>query len=691
MTLAQERIDAAAASLRPPKAQERPHQDTFHGEVRDDDYFWLRDKDDPAVREYLEAENAYADGIMAGTGEQQERLYKEMLSHIKETDLSVPYRDGGHFYYSRTEEGLQYPIYCRKQGSLDAAEEVVLDLNALAAGQPFMALGAYDVSNDGTLLAYSLDNTGFREYTLYVMDLRTRALIGEPIPRTGSVAWAQDGKTLFYTVDDSAKRPYRLYRHVLGTASHDLVHEENDELFRIGVGQTRSRKYILMFAGSHTTSEWSYLDASAPQGEFRLVSPRQHQHEYDVEHHGERFFIRTNDSGRNYRLVEAPVATPGREHWKEVVAHRPAVMLEGIECFAGFYALLEREDGVPHVRITDIASGKWHRMAFPEPAYSVFPAANVEWQTSLFRYSYQSLVTPNSIYDYDVAARSATLLKQIEVPGGFDAANYVSERLSARAADGVEVPISLVYRRDRRPAGGAMPLYLNGYGSYGFSLPVAFSATRLVLLDRGVAFAMAHIRGGGEMGKPWHDDGRMLRKMNTFTDFIAVAEHLIAAGYTTPGTLAIEGGSAGGLLMGAVCNLRPDLFHVVVSKVPFVDVINTMMDGSLPLTAGEWEEWGDPHKPDEYACIRRYCPYSNLEGKAYPRMLVKTALNDSQVMFWEPAKYVARMRALRHDPNLLLLKTNMNAGHGGSSGRYDYLREIAFDYAFVLNQLGIEP
>lgn len=672
-----------------PRAARRLRRDEFHGEIRLDDYFWLRDKKDPAVTAYVQAENTYADAVMAHTTALQETLYSEMLSHIKETDLSVPYREGAYFYYSRTEQGLQYPIYCRKRESFEAAEEVVLDLNALAEGQPFLSLGAYNVSDDGKMLAYSLDTTGFRDYTLYIKDLTSGALVGRSIEKTSSAAWASDGMTLFYTVEDDAKRPYRLYRHRVGTTGHVLLQEETDKLFRVAVGETRSRRFILLFSGSHTTTEWSYLEAADPTSAFRIIAPREHEHEYEVDHHGGSFYIRTNDGGRNFRVVKAPVTSPGREHWVEVVPHDPEVMIEGLDCFQSHFVLSEREDGLPHIRITEVVSGASHRIAFPEPTYSAFPATNAEWHATVFRYSYQSLVTPPSVYDYDMASRTATLLKRTEVPGGFDPDDYVSERLDVKAADGAFIPVSLVYRRDKRAASPS-PLYLNGYGAYGLPQPATFSQSCLVLLDRGLIFAIAHIRGGGEKGKPWHDDGRMLKKMNTFTDFIAVAEDLIAASYTAPDRLVIEGGSAGGLLMGAVANMRPDLFRAVVSRVPFVDVINTMMDATLPLTAGEWEEWGDPREKDYYECMRRYCPYSNLEAKAYPAMLVKTSLHDSQVMFWEPAKYVARLRALKTDNNVLLLKTNMNAGHGGASGRYDYLREIAFDYAFILDQLGLD-
>jgi oligopeptidase B len=679
----------ADESVKPPAAKKVRRVATLHGQPWTDDYFWLRDKANPDVAGYLEAENAYTDAVMRPTEDLQATLYKEMLSHIQETDVSVPYREGAYFYYSRTEEGKQYPIYCRKKGDVKAPEQVLLDLNELAEGQKFMAIGAYTVTDDGNLLAYTTDNTGFREYTLHVKDLRTGELRPETAEKVGSVAWANDGQTLFYTTDDPAKRPYRLYRLRLGASlPGDLVYEEKDELFRIGVGRSRSKGFIFLGSGSHTTSEVRYIPADQPAAEWKVVAPRRHEHEYDVDHHGDRFYIRTNDKGRNFRLVSAPVSDPRPEGWTEVVAHRPDVMLEGIELFKNHYVLIERERGLPEFRVTDFRTGASHSIEFPEPAYSAFSGANAEFDTPVFRYTYQSLVMPNSVFDYDMDKKTAVLLKEQPVPGGFDRANYASERLFATAGDGVKVPISLVYRKGMK-RDGTTPMLLTGYGAYGYPYPVMFSSNRLALLDRGMAFAIAHIRGGGEMGKAWHDQGRMMNKKNTFSDFIAAAEFLMAEKYTARDRLAIEGGSAGGLLMGAVTNMRPDLFKVVVSKVPFVDVINSMVDASLPLTAGEWEEWGDPRKKPDYDYMLSYSPYDQVAAKDYPALLVKTSFNDSQVMYWEPAKYVARLRTVKTDKNPLILKTNMAAGHGGASGRYDYLREVAFDYAFVLTQLGL--
>jgi oligopeptidase B len=680
-------LETEGAALQPPVARKLPRIDMVHGDRRVDDYFWLRDKGNPEVAAYLEAENAYTDAVLRPGETFREALYREMLRRIQETDLSVPYRDGSHLYWARTEEGKQYPILCRRSLP-DGPEEVTLDLNQLAEGLPYFSLGAYAVSDDGRLLAYSTDVTGFRDYTLYVKDLRSGELLPLRIEKTGSVAWAANGRTLFYTVEDAAKRPYRLYRHRLGEATDELVYEEADELFRVFVHRSRSRAYLFLTVASHTTTEVRFAAADRPADPWRLIAAREHEHEYDVDHHGELFYIRTNDQGRNFRLVTAPVGDPRRGSWREQVPHRREVMLEAVDCFAEHYVLQEREDGLPHLRVTRVATGESHRVAFPEPTYSVFPDHNREFATRLFRYNYQSLVTPGSIFDYDMDRREATLLKEQPVLGDYDRTQYASERLFAAAPDGVRVPISIVYRRDHGP-GGPRPLLLSGYGAYGLSLPVTFSSNRLSLLDRGVGFALAHVRGGGELGKPWHDQGRLRNKKNTFTDFVAAAEQLIREGYTASDRLVIEGSSAGGLLMGAVVNLRPELWKAVLSRVPFVDVLNTMLDASLPLTVGEYEEWGNPNEKGDYDYIKTYCPYTNLQAGAYPAMLVKTSFNDSQVMFWEPAKYVAKLRTLKRDRTVLLLKTNMAAGHGGASGRYDFLREIAFDYSFVLTQLGL--
>jgi oligopeptidase B len=666
-----------------------------------DDYAWLRDKDNPEVTAYLEAENAYADAVMAPCSALREELYQEMLSHIKQTDISVPYRDGVYWYYSRTEEGLQYAILCRKKGSFsgpneDAEEEVLLDGNVLAEGQAFFAIGAMDVSDDGKWLAYTVDFTGFRQYTLYIKDLETGELLPGSVQRVGSVVWAADNFYLFYTVEDEQqKRQFELYRHMRGTpyAADVLVFEETDERFNIGAGKTRDGKYIVMESASHTASESRALAADEPEGEFTVICPREDEHEYSVDHRNGLWFIRTNDKGRNFRLVTAPVTDASRENWTERLPHREDVMLEEVDLFSAFYVACEREDGLPRLRVwrfvadTAVAESMGE-IAFPEPAYSAHPHVNRIFDSTAFRYGYQSLVTPSSVFEYDLGTGESTLLKQVEVPGGFDRTLYASERTHATAADGVKVPVSLVYRKDQRKA-GKNPLYVYGYGSYGYSLPMGFNSSRLSLLDRGVVMAYAHIRGGGDLGKPWHDAGKMLVKQNTFTDFIAATEHLTAAGYGDPARVGIEGGSAGGLLMGAVVNMRPELFRVVLSHVPFVDVMNTMLDASLPLTVPEYEEWGDPNEEEYFKYMLSYSPYDNLKRGSYPAMLVKTSLHDSQVMYWEPAKYVAKLRTLKTDDRPLLLVTNMKAGHGGASGRYDYLKEVAFDYAFLLKELGL--
>jgi len=691
------------STLAPPLARREPVEHVLHGDRRVDHYDWLRHKESPEVLAYLEAENAYTDAVLKPTEGFQEKLYREMLGRIQQTDLSVPYRLRGYLYFTRTEEGKQYPYYYRLRDEESAAEELLLDLNKLAEKHSFLGIDAFEVSDDNRLLAYSTDMTGYRQYTLQVRDLRDGELLSERVERVTSVAWASDHKTLFYTIEEeTTKRSYRLYRHVLGSTDPDrLLYEETDERFHVEIERTRSGGYLLLTSASHTTSEVRFLSADDPFGQFRLMAPREDHHEYYAEHHpgpqpgaGEEvFFIRTNSGGRTFRLVTAPVRTPGQESWREVVPNRPEVMLAGVAAFKNHLVFFEREGGLPYLRIVDLANtGSFlvasHRIEFSEPAYNASLGDNPEFDADHVRFQYESFVTPRSLFDYNVHTRERILRKQQPVLGGYDASQYSSERLHATASDGTRVPISIVYRRDT-PRDGTSPLLLYGYGSYGLSMPINFNSNRFSFIDRGVIFAIAHVRGGGELGKPWHDAGRMKQKQNTFSDFVACAEHLIAQGYASPEQLAIQGGSAGGLLMGAVANQRPDLFHAVISQVPFVDVLNTMLDASLPLTVGEYEEWGNPRIADDYFTIKKYCPYTNLERKAYPAMLLKTALNDSQVMYWEPAKYAAKLRTLKTDANALLVKINMGAGHGGASGRYDYLREVALDYAFLLTQLGI--
>jgi oligopeptidase B len=688
----------------PPVARKDHKETVLHGITLTDDYAWLRDKENPEVSEYLKAENSYADALTAELVPLREQLYNEMLSHIKQTDESAPYRDGDWWYYVRTEEGKQYSIFCRKRGSVSAPEgpeETILDGNQLAEGQAFFAIGSADVSDDGRWLAYTTDLTGFRQYTLHIKDLETGETLPDPPhpspqERVGSLTWAADNITLFYTVEDQEqKRQFQLFRHALLTTYTEdvLVYQDDDERFNIGIGRTRDGQYLVLESGSHTTTECLVLPAGQITGQFTVISPRQDELEYSVDHRNGQWFIRTNDRGRNFRLVTAPVDAPARENWVERISHRDTVMLEDVDLFANFFVACEREDGLPRLRLWKFQdenpeANPAGEIAFPEPAYSASPGINRIWETERFRYGYQSLVTPGSVFEYDLDSRESILLKQQEVPGGFDRTLYASERIHATAPDGIKVPISLVYRRDKR-APGENPSYVYGYGSYGYPLPLGFNSSRLSLLDRGIVIAYAHIRGGGDLGKPWHDAGKMLVKRNTFTDFIAAVEHLTTNGYGDPERVAIEGGSAGGLLMGAVGNMRPDLFRVVLSHVPFVDVMNTMLDASLPLTVPEYEEWGDPNQEQYFKYMLSYSPYDNLKPATYPAMLVKTSLNDSQVMYWEPAKYVAKLRTLNTGSQPLLLVTNMEAGHGGASGRYDYLKETAFDYAFLLRELGL--
>jgi oligopeptidase B len=697
-------LDRRQGQIAPPIARREPVEHIIHDDRRVDHYAWLREKQNPEVMAYLEAENAYTAAVLKPTEALQKKLYQEMLGRIQQTDLSVPYRLRGYLYFTRTEEGKQYPMHFRRREAEGAPEELLLDLNTLAEGHSFLGLGAFEVSADNNLLAFATDTNGFRQYALQIKDLRSGVVLPERIERVTSVAWASDDRTLFYTVEDAVtKRSNQLYRHVVGATDADvLVYEEADERFRIEIERTRSGAFLILTAASHTTSEVRFLRADQPRSEFLLMAPREDGHEYYVDHHPGAdpekpeglFYVRTNSLGRTFRLVMVGTADPRRNSWREFIPNRPEVMLAGIAVFAGQLVLSERHGGLPYLRIVDIkatpsqALASSYRIEFTEPAFNAALGTNPEFTTEQVRYQYESFVTPKSVFDFDLRTRRSELRKEQPVLGGYDRSRYASERIHVTSSDGASVPISLVYRRDT-PRDGSAPLLLYGYGSYGLSMPIGFNSNRLSLLDRGVTFAIAHIRGGGELGKPWHDAGRLRQKRNTFTDFIAAAQHLVAERYTNRQKLIIEGGSAGGLLMGAVSNMRSDLFHAVVSHVPFVDVLNTMLDASLPLTVGEYEEWGNPQNRDDYFYMKSYCPYTNLERKNYPAMLVKTGLNDSQVMYWEPAKYVAKLRALKTDQSILLFKINMGAGHGGASGRYDYLREIALDYAFMIEQLGI--
>jgi len=679
----------------PPVAPRKDHSQVWHGRTFVDPYYWLREKGTPEVEKYLEAENAYTEATSADVKPFSEALYKEMLGRIKQTDLSVPTRIGRFYYYRRTVEGLQYPIRCRRPAGPDGAysesapEEVLLDQNEMAKGLAFLSVGEFEVSDDDGHLLYSTDDTGFRQYKLFVKELASRAVRGPLAERVTSATWAADNRTLFYVTEHPVtKRPDTLWRLEPGGPAAK-VYEEKDELFSIGVGRTKDKKFVVL--GSRSTDTWDrwLLPAATPHGELRLVLPREKGHKYDVEHRDGTLFIRTNKDAKNFRLVTAPLADPSPARWTPFVEHRSDVLLEHVEVFRDFVVLQEMRAGLDHLRVHGFADGGWKEVAFPEPVYTASASGTPEFASQLLRYDYQSLVTPSSVYDYDMAAGTSTLLKREEVLGGFDPGRYASERLWATTRDGVKVPISIVYPRGLVRDGKA-PLWLYAYGSYGYGMPAGFDSRRLSLLDRGVAFAIAHIRGGNEMGEAWHDDGMLMKKKNTFFDFIDCADFLVKEKWSSPDRLLIEGGSAGGLLMGAVTNERPDLFRAVHAGVPFVDVMNTMMDASLPLTVGEYLEWGNPNEKAAFDYMLSYSPYDNLARKAYPAILVTTSYNDSQVMYWEPAKYVAKLRTLKTDSNPLVLKTKMQpAGHGGASGRYDALKDRAFEVAWMLGQVGI--
>ncbi len=680
-----------AVAAEPPVARKIPVADTLFADVRVDDYRWMRDKSSPDVIAYLEAENEYTAAMTAHIAELTETVYQEMVGRIKETDLSVPYLDNGFFYYSRTEEGKQYPIFCRKEGSLDAEEIVLLDQNELAKEHDYFEIWAKNVSPDNRLLAYSVDSTGSETFTLYIKDLVTGELLPDVIPEIDhALEWANDSSTLFYTTMDEARRSDKLWRHTLGTDPSDdvLVYNETDPGYGVWISRTRSDRYLIMDVGSRDTEEQHLLSADDPSGRFVLVHPREDGVEYYLSHRGDEFYIRTNDGAKNYKVMRAPVDAPSKDNWTEVIPHRDGVKIERIEVFEHHLVVAEREKGQRRVRVMNLDTGDEHYVEFPEPVYAVYPSENREYETTTMRFSYMSHVTPTSVYDYDMDTRDRKLLKQKEVLGGYDPALYASERLFATAPDGTEVPVSILYRRDAKSDEGN-PVYLMGYGAYGASMDPWFSSNRLSLLDRGVIYATAHVRGGGEMGEEWWEDGSMLSKMNTFTDFIACSEHLIGEGHATPDGLVATGGSAGGLLMGAIANMRPDLYRIIIADVPFVDVLNTMLDASIPLTVGEYDEWGNPNEEEFYWYMKSYSPYDNVGALDYPDMLITASLNDPRVQYWEPAKWTARLRATKTGDGLLLLKTNMGAGHGGASGRYERFREWAFEYAFMLDRLGL--
>jgi oligopeptidase B len=679
-----------AIAQTPPQAPRADHREMRHGATVVDDYFWLREKDNPKVREYLEAENRYTDTMTKSLEPFRDALYKEMLGRIKQTDLSVPTPRRGYLYYSRTVEGQQYPIQCRRKGTMQAAEEILLDQNELAKEHKFVGLGAFIVSDDQSLLAYTVDFSGFRQYTLHVKDLRTGKDLPDSAERVTSLSWAADNRTLFYVTEDAVtKRSDRLFRHALGSSKYDEIFHEPDELFDIDVSKTRDLKYLFLQSESKDTTETRYLRADTPGAGWAVFLPREKAHRYYLDHREGLFYIRTNKPGHNFAIVTTHVSDPSPKNWQTFIAHRETTRVQDIDLFRDFAVAVEKGDALDHLRIYDFKTSAWKEVPFPESVYAASPAGTPDYDSSVYRYNYQSLITPSSVFDYDVHTGKSTLLKQQEVLGGYDPKQYATERLWATARDGVKVPISIVYKKGF-PRDGKGALFLYAYGSYGIGMPPSFSSIRVSLLDRGMAYAIAHIRGGDEMGEKWREDGMLMKKKNTFFDFIDCAEYLIQSKWTNKDRLVIEGASAGGLLMGAVTNFRPDLFKAVHLGVPFVDVMNTMMDASLPLTVGEYLEWGNPNEQAAYDYMKTYSPYDNLEKRAYPAMLVTTSFNDSQVMYWEPAKYVARLRTLKTDPNPLLLKIKMDpAGHGGASGRYDRLHDQAFEYAWMLMQAGI--
>ncbi|MGB2906964.1 MAG: S9 family peptidase [Candidatus Aminicenantaceae bacterium] len=675
-----------------PLAKKVPKELTIHGDTRIDEYFWLNQREDPEVIAYLEAENAYTTTALKHTEPLQDKLFTEIVGRIDQTDMSVPYKDNGYFYYTRYEEGDEYPYHCRKKGSLEAEEEVLLNVNTMAEGQDYFSVSGVTVSPDNTLLAYGVDTVSRRKYTIHFMDLRTGEMFADAILNTtGRAVWANDNRTVFYARKDEALRPFKIFRHLLGTdAGNDPeIFHEADNTYNTYVSKTKSQKYLVIASSSTDSSEYRLLDADTPDGSFQVFHPREADLLYSLDHFQDYFYIRTNLDALNFRLMKTPLNKTGKDNWSEVIPHREDVLFQGFELFREYLVLSEVKAGITDIRVIRWDDGSEHYLDFGEAAYMARPSTNREFDTGLLRYSYTSLTTPSSVYDYDMQTREKTLLKRQEVLGGFESENYQAERLFATAGDGTQVPISLVYRKGF-VRDGSSPLLLYGYGSYGSSMYPTFRPDRLSLIDRGFVYAIAHIRGGQEMGRSWYEDGKLLNKKNTFTDFIDCAEFLIDERYAAPDRVFAMGGSAGGLLMGAVINMRPDLWKGVIAGVPWVDVITTMLDESIPLTAGEWSEWGDPREKEYYDYMLSYSPYDQVKAQDYPALLVTTGLHDSQVQYWEPAKWVARIRALKTDDNLLVLHTNMEAGHGGQSGRFRRYRETALEYAFILDLLGIE-
>ncbi|MBD0256184.1 MAG: S9 family peptidase [Cytophagales bacterium] len=686
---------ATTSTVQPPLAKKNPKQLTMHGVTRTDNYYWLNKREDPEVIAYLNAENDYLKQKMAHTEPLQEKLYGEMRGRVKEDDSSVPFRQDGYYYYTRYEKGGEYPLYCRRKGSLTAPEEVMVNGNEMGKGKGYFAISTWEVSPDGNLLAFAIDTLGRRIYNIQFKDLRTGKLLPDIIrATTPNLAWSTDNQTVFYTKQDlQTLRWEKVYRHKLAAdpAKDVLVFHEKDDTFYAGVSRSKSRKYIIIGSGNNSsmTSESLYLEAANPTGSFKVFLPRQKGHQYDLDHADGKFYIRTNDGAQNFKLMATAEGNPAKANWKEVVPHRPDVLLEGFELFKEYLVLQERGNALTRIQVRPWAGGGDHFLDFGEPAYTASVAFNPEYDTKTLRYNYTSMTTPQSVYDYDMAARTRQLMKQTEVLGGFDSKNYQTERLFATAPDGTKVPISLVYRKGIKKD-GSNPLLVYGYGSYGISMDPSFSSSSLSLLDRGFVYAIAHIRGGQEMGRAWYEDGKLYKKKNTFTDFIACTEYLQKEGFSRPERTFAMGGSAGGLLMGAVMNMRPDLYKGIIAAVPFVDVVTTMLDSSIPLTTNEYDEWGNPGEKGYFDYMLAYSPYDHVEGKSYPNLLVTTGLHDSQVQYWEPAKWVAKLRDTKKDNNLLLLHTNMEAGHGGASGRFRRYKETALQYAFLLDQAGIK-
>ena len=677
--------------MNPPSAEKIKKELIEHGNVRTDNYFWLNHIDNPKVLEYLIAENNYTDEILKHTEAIQEKLYNEIIGRIKQDDVSVPYKDNGYFYYTRYEDGKEYAVYCRKKGTMEAAEEILINVNEMAEGQKFLNVTGLSVSIDNKFLSYGVDTVGRRKYNIFIKNLETGEIYNVKLPNsTGYAAWSNDNKTLFYTRKDKALRAYKIFRHKLGDSSSDdkEIYHEKDETFSTTVYKTKSDKFLIIGSFSIISSEYRFLSADEPDGDFRIFQQRESDVEYYIDHYQNIFYIKTNLKAKNFRLMKTPLDKTTKENWQEIIPNRKNVLLEEMEIFNDYLVLQEKKNGLNHLRIIGLNDKSDKYLDFAEAAYSTSIDRNPEFNTDVFRYSYTSLITPRSIIDYNMRTGEKIILKQDEVLGAYNKDEYIVERLNAAAEDGTKIPVSLVYKKGIRKD-GSNPLLLYGYGAYAISTEPVFNSTRLSLLDRGFIFAITHIRGGQEMGRSWYEDGKLLKKKNTFTDFINCAEFLIKEKYTSKEKLCIMGASAGGLLVGAVINMRPDLFKAVVANVPFVDVITTMLDESIPLTTGEFYEWGNPKSKDYYDYILSYSPYDNVEEKDYPAMLVMTGLNDSQVQYWEPAKWVAKLRDMKTNSNILLLKTNMQAGHGGASGRFEKFREVAMEYTFLLDQLGI--